>query len=76
MHNPHLILSRNIRARRRYLGFSQAGLGATINENRRYIGRIETGLAPLPAIYLFPIAQALRIDPRLLVEKPLPDLEG
>ncbi|MBW4580712.1 MAG: hypothetical protein KME42_14195 [Tildeniella nuda ZEHNDER 1965/U140] len=57
------------------LELSQAKLGSVLGRSQRWVSSIERGRT-LPATCLFPIAHALKIDARLLVEKPLPDLEG
>lgn len=69
MKNPHMALGKKIRQLREELGMSQAQLSAQGGLSQGYLSQLENDEVQNPsAAVIFRLAQALNVDPRVLMD--------
>jgi transcriptional regulator with XRE-family HTH domain len=73
--SPLRVFGERVRARRRELGLTQKDLAATSGLHRAYIGSVDRGQRNLSLVNILRIAEALAVDPAVLVQglKPTPE---
>jgi transcriptional regulator with XRE-family HTH domain len=73
--SPLRVFGERVRARRHELGLTQKDLAAISGLHRTYIGSVDRGQHNLSLVNLLRIAEALGVDPAVLVQglKPTPE---
>lgn len=72
---PLKALGERVRARRHELGLSQEGLGDVSGLHWTFVGQVERGQRNISFVNLLRVAQALQVDPAVLVTGLVPPAE-